>query len=75
MRSITDLYSSAYLTAIGMNNRRQHRDPFDELDGERPMPRSLFSRVTRRVGTAIATMRKLWLRPERDLLADSQLRF
>jgi|GEM_PF-3707488 len=45
MQSVTDLYSSVYLTAIGMDTRRHNDDPFDDLDGERPMPTSLFAHI------------------------------
>jgi hypothetical protein len=74
MQSINDLYSSVYLTAIGMNTRRHYDDPFDELDGERPMPKSLFARIKSRFFLAISKIRKLSLKPEQDLLADLELR-
>jgi hypothetical protein len=74
MQSINDLYSSVYLTAIGMNARRHYNDPFDDLDGERPMPKSLFARIKSRSFLAISKIRKLSLKPEQDLLADRELR-
>jgi hypothetical protein len=73
MQSINDLYSSVYLTAIGMNTRRHYDDPFDDLDGERPMPKSLFARIKSHFFLAISKIRKLSLKPEQDLLADREL--
>ena len=74
MQSIFDLHSSVYLTASGMNTGRHYYDPFDELDGERPMPKPLFARIRSRFFLAISMMRKLSLKPEQDLLADRELR-
>jgi hypothetical protein len=74
MQSINDLYSSVYLTAIGMDTRRHDEDPFDELDGERPMPKPLLARIKSRFFLAISKIRKLGLKPEQDLLADRELR-
>ena len=74
MQSITNLYSSVYLTAIGMNTRRDYDDLYDELDGERPMPKSLFVRIKSRFFLAISKIRKLGLKPEQDHLADRELR-
>jgi hypothetical protein len=73
MQSITDLYSSVYLTATGMNTRRHYDDPFGELDGERPMPTSRFARIKSQFFLAISKIRILSLKPER-LLADRELR-
>jgi len=70
MNPVTDLYSSVYLTAIGMNTRRHCDDPFDELDGERPMPKSLFARIKSQFFLATSKIRK----PEQDILADRELR-
>jgi hypothetical protein len=70
MQSITDLHSSVYLTAIGMNTRRRYDDPFDDLDGERPIPASLFARIKSQFFLAISRIRKLGLKSEQDLLAD-----
>ena len=74
MQSVTDLHSSVYLTAIGMNTRRHHDDPFDDLGGERPEPTSLFVRIRSRFYGVISRMRKLNLKPEQELLADRELR-
>jgi hypothetical protein len=74
MQSITNLYSSVYLTAIGMNTGRHYDDPFDDLDGERPMPTSLFARIKSQLFLAISKIRKLSLKPEQDLLADRKVR-
>jgi hypothetical protein len=73
-QSITDLYSSVYLTAIGMNTRRRYDDPFVELDGERPMPTSLFARIKSQLFLAISELRKLSLKPEQEFSADRELR-
>ena len=73
MQPITDLYSSVYLTAIGMNTRRHNDDPFDELDGERPMATSLFARIKSQFFLAISKIRKPSLKPVQDLLADREL--
>ena len=74
MQPITDLYSSVYLTAIGMDTRRHDDDPFDDLDGERPMPKPLFARIKSRFFLAISRIRKLSLKPGQALLADRALR-
>lgn len=74
MQSITDLHSSVYLTAIGMSSRHHHEDPFDELDGERPKPTSVLARIKSQFFQAIPKMRKLYLRPQQQALADQQLR-
>jgi hypothetical protein len=74
MQSITDLHSSVYLTAIGMNTRRHFDDPFDELDGERPTPKPLFARIKSRFFLAISRIRKLSLKQEQGVLADRELR-
>lgn len=74
MQSITDLYSSVYLTAIGINTGRHYDDLFDDLDGERPTPTSLFARTKSRFLLAISKIRELSLKPEQDLLADRELR-
>ena len=74
MQPINDLYSSVYLTAIGMNTRRHYDDPFDEQDGGRPIPKSLFARIKSQFFLAISKIRKLSLKPEQDLLADRELR-
>ena len=74
MQPINDLYSSVYLTAMGMNTRRHYDDPFDDLDGEQPMPKSLFARIKSQFFLAISKIRKLSLKPEQDLLADQELR-
>ena len=74
MQSITDLHSSVYLTAISMNTRRHCDDPFDELDGERPMPKSLLARIKSQFFLAISKIRKLSLKPEQEFLADQELR-
>jgi hypothetical protein len=70
MQSIAELYSSVYLTAIGMNTRRHYDDPVDDLDGERPIPKSLFARIRSQFFLAISKIRKLSLKPEQDLLTD-----
>jgi hypothetical protein len=54
MQSITDLYSSVHLTAIGMSTGHHYDDPFDDLDGERPAPASLFARIRSRFLPAIS---------------------
>jgi len=74
MQSITDLYSSVYLTAIGMDTRRHCDDLFDNLDGERPMPKPLFARIKSQFFLAISKIRKLSLKPEQEFLADQELR-
>ena len=74
MQSITDLYSSVYLTAIGMDTRRHCDDPFDNLDGERPMPKPLFARIKSRFFLAISRIRKLSLKPGQGLLGHRALR-
>ncbi len=74
MQSITDLYSSVYLTATGMNTGRHYDDPFEELDGERPVPKPLFARIKNRFVLAISKMRKLDLKPKQGHLADRELR-
>lgn len=69
MQPIIDLYSSVYLTAIGMDSRHKD-DPFDDLDGERPMPKSLFTRIKSRLFLVISKMRKpSWMRM-RDRFSD-----
>lgn len=74
MQPIADLYSSVYLTAIGMNTRRHYDDLFDELDGERSMPTSFFARIKSQFFLAISNIRKLSLKPKQDPLADRELR-
>lgn len=74
MQPITDLYSSAYLTAAGMNRRPRHDNPFDEWAREPPIPKPLFARIKSRVFLAISRMRKPGLKPGQDLLADGELR-
>jgi len=74
MQSITDLYSSAYLTATGMNGRPHPDNPFDEWGREPPIPRSLFARIRSRLLLAISRMRKPGLKPGHDLLSDRELR-
>ena len=74
MQSINDLYSSVYITAIGMNTRRHCDDPFDDLDGKRPMPTSLFARIKSQFFLAISRIRKLSLKPKQDHLAGRELR-
>lgn len=74
MESITDLYSSVYLTAVGMNTRRHNDESFAEMDGERPMPTSLFARIKSQFFLAISKIRNLSLKPEQHLLADREPR-
>lgn len=74
MQSINNLYSSVYVTAIGMNTRRYCDDQLDVLDGKQPMPKSHFARIKCHFFLAIARLRKLSLKPESDLLADRELR-
>ncbi len=74
MQSITDLYSSAYVTATGMNRRTHHDNPFDEWEREPPFPKSHFTRIKSRFFLAISRIRKLSLKPEQDPLADRELR-
>jgi hypothetical protein len=74
MQSINDLYSSVYITAIGMKTRRHCDDPFDDLDGRRPMPKPLFARITGRFFLVISRIRKLSLKPKQDFLAGRNLR-
>ena len=74
MQSINHLYSSVYITAIGMNTRRHCDDAFDDLDGKRPMPEPLFARIKSRFFLAISRIRKLSLKPKQDFLAGRNLR-
>ena len=74
MQSINNLYSSVYLTALGMNTRRHCDDAFDDLDGKRPMPKPLFARIKSRFFLAISRIRKLSLKPKQDFLAGRNLR-
>ena len=62
MQSITNLYSSAYLTAIGMDTRRHDNDPFHEMDGERPIPKSLIALIKGRFIPVAARIRKISLK-------------
>ena len=73
MQSITDLYSSAYLTATGMSRRPHHDNPFDEWEREPPIPKSLFARIRSRFFLAISRIRKPGLKAGQDLLADREL--
>ena len=73
MQPITDLYSSAYLTATGIRRPHQH-NPFDEWAREPPIPKPLIARIRSRAFLAISRMRKPGLKPGQDLLADGKLR-
>jgi hypothetical protein len=74
MQSINEIYSSVYITAIGMNTRRHCDDPFDDLDGKRPMPTSLFARIKSHFFLAISKIRKFSLKPKQDFLVGPDLR-
>jgi hypothetical protein len=74
MESITHLYSSVYLTAIGMNTRHHDDDPFEALDGERPLPPWLFARSLSQFFLAISNLRKLSLSSVQGLLANREQR-
>ena len=74
MQSINNLYSSVYITALGMNTRRHCEDVFDDLDGKRPMPKSLFARIKSHFFLAMSRIRKLSLKPKQDFLAGRNLR-
>lgn len=74
MQSINNLYSSVYITAIGMNTRRHCDNPLEELDGGRPMPTSLLAHIKSLFFLAISRIRKLSLKPDQDILADRELR-
>ncbi len=73
MQTITDLYSSAYVTATGMNRQPYHGNPFEAWEREPPISRSLFARFKSRCFLAISRMRKPSLKPEQDLLVGREL--
>jgi hypothetical protein len=73
MQSITNLYSSLYLTAISMNARHHSDDPFDALDGERPFPISLFVCFRSKLYLAVLDMRRLSQKPKQNVLTNQKL--
>jgi hypothetical protein len=73
MQSITNLYSSLYLTAIGMNARHHSEDPFDALDGERPVPTSLFVRFWSKLNLVMSSMGRISLKPKQNVLTNHKL--
>lgn len=74
MQSIVDLHSSVYLTSIGMNTMRQGGDRFDAVEGERPKPKSLFSRMISQIFRVISRGPSPNLKPVYGLFADRKLK-
>ena len=74
MQSVVDLYSSVYLTAIGMDTRSRCEDPFDELDGERPKGKSLLTRIKSQFIPVIFRRPRQDLKPDQELLTERELR-
>ena len=76
MHPIIDLYSSAYVTATGLNIRRRpsQGDDFSEFDCEVPATLSLLSRTVRCISRAISGLGKHSHEPGRVTLPNRSVK-
>ena len=72
MNPLLDLYSQAYLTAIGIpgNNRRADEEQRPEPGIEQPEPATILVRIKRRLARVAAGLRRFEVRPDQHGMAD-----